>query len=50
MSKKKAWRTFKHQYQITAVAIGEEICISGGINGKIKVFQMQTGQLIKVVF
>lgn len=48
LSKKKCWRTFKHTYQINSVAIGEEICISGGSTGKIKVFNLQSGKLIKV--
>ncbi|RNA18151.1 CMT1A duplicated region transcript 1 [Brachionus plicatilis] len=49
LSKKKCWRTFKHMYQINSVAIGEEICISGGSTGKIKVFHLQSGKLIKTI-
>ncbi len=49
MNKKKAWRTFKHDYPIVTVAIGEELCVSGGRNGKIKVFHLLTGSLIKTI-
>ena len=48
MGKKKCWRTFKHSYAVTAVGIGEEICITGGATGKIKVFHLLSGHLIKV--
>jgi hypothetical protein len=48
LSKKKCWRTFKHLYPIVSVAIGEEICVSGGQTGKIKVFDLLNGILIKV--
>ena len=48
LGKKKCWRTFKHTYAITAVAIGEEICITGGQTGKLKMFHLQSGRLIKV--
>lgn len=48
LGKKKCWRTFKHTYQINAVTIGEEVCISGGATGKIKVFHLVSGKLIKV--
>jgi hypothetical protein len=48
LGRKKCWRTFKHLYAIVSVAIGEEICITGGSTGKIKVFNLETGNLIKV--
>lgn len=49
LGRKKCWRTFRHLYSITAVAIGEEICITGGSTGKIKVFNLETANLIKTV-
>lgn len=49
LGKKKCWRTFKHLYQITSVAIGEETGVSGGQTGKIKVFNLLDGSLIKVI-
>ena len=42
-------RIFKHKYPLSAVAVtNEDICISGGYRGSIKVFQISTGKLIKV--
>lgn len=49
LSRKKCWRTFKHRYQIVSVAIGEEICATGGRTGKIKLFDMLAGKLIKKI-
>ena len=49
LNRKKCWRTFKHSYPIKSVAIGEEICATGGQTGRIKVFHIFSGQLIKVL-
>lgn len=49
LSKKTCWRTFKHSYPVVSVAIGEEICVSGGSTGKLKVFHLLSGQLIKAI-
>lgn len=46
--KKSCWRTFKHSYAVVAVAISEDICVTGGNTGKLKVFHLLSGQLIKV--
>jgi hypothetical protein len=44
------YRVFKHKYPLSAVAVtNEDICISGGYRGSIKVFQISTGKLIKVI-
>ena len=50
MNKKKCWRTFKHSYPIVCVAINDTICISGGITGRIKVFTLYDGKLLKVAY
>lgn len=47
LGRKKCWRTFKHRYQIVSAAIGEEICASGGRTGKIKIFDIINGTLVK---
>ena len=49
MNKKKCWRTFKHSYAVVAVAIGDELCVTGGQKGKLKVFHLFSGQLIKAI-
>ena len=42
-------RIFKHKYALSAVAVtNEDICITGGYRGSIKVFQISSGKLIKV--
>jgi F-box/WD-40 domain protein 10 len=49
----KCIRTFKHRQPITAVAMGEdplpEIVVSGCEAGKVKVWDLHTGNLIKVL-
>jgi hypothetical protein len=35
-------------YAIVSVAMNEELCVTGGVNGKIKVFDILSGRLIKV--
>jgi len=49
----KCIRTFKHKHPITAVNMGEdplpEIAVSGCEVGKVKVWDLKSGQLIKVV-
>lgn len=49
LGRKKCWRMFKHRYQIVSCAIQEEICVSGGISGKIRIFDMLSGRLIKKI-
>lgn len=49
LGRKKCWRTFKHRYPIVSVAIGEELCASGGLTGRIKVFDMINGTLVKKI-
>jgi F-box/WD-40 domain protein 10 len=44
----KCVRTFKHKFPVTAVALGAEMCVSGCEGGKVKVWDMTNGQLIKV--
>lgn len=46
-SKERCWRTFKHSYAVVAVAISEEFCVTGGQTGRIKLFHLMTGHLIK---
>ena len=48
METKKCVRTFKHRHAITAVVMGDEMCISGCEAGKVKVWHLETGKLIKV--
>ena len=44
----KCIRTFKHKKPVTAVALGEDLCISGCEAGGVKVWNMKTGKLTKV--
>lgn len=44
----KCIRTFKHKKPVTAVALGEDLCLSGCEAGNVKVWNMKTGKLIKV--
>ena len=50
----KCIRTFKHKHPVTAVTMGEdplpEIAVSGCEAGKVKVWDLKSGQLIKVLF
>lgn len=48
LAKKKPWRIFKHTYPIVSVALSDTLCLSGGQNGKIKVFTLLEGKLLKV--
>jgi hypothetical protein len=43
------WRTFKHKHPVSAVAINDDMTLSGDIQGKIKVWHNLTGTLIKVI-
>ena len=40
--------TFKHRRPISAVAISEEVCISGCEGGKVKVWDLKSGDMVKV--
>ena len=44
----KCLKTFKHRAPISAVALSKTICISGCEAGKVKVWEILTGNLIKV--
>lgn len=44
----KCQRTFRHRYPITAVAMSTETVISGCEGGKVKVWDLRTGNLVKV--
>ena len=48
METKKCTRTFKHRHPITAVAMSDEMVMSGCEAGKVKVWHMESGKLIKV--
>lgn len=43
------WRTFKHKHPVSAVAINDVMTLSGDVHGKIKVWHILTGQLLKVI-
>ena len=43
------WKTFKHKHPVSAVAINDDVTLSGDIQGKIKVWHILTGTLIKVI-
>ena len=44
----KCQRTFKHKAPVWAVAISQELCITGCEQGKVKVWDIKSGDLIKV--
>ena len=44
----KCVRTFRHRYPIMAVAMSTNICISGCEGGRVKVWNLRSGDLIKV--
>ena len=48
----KCVRTFKHRHPVTAVALGEdplpEIVVSGCEGGRVKVWALSTGTIVKV--
>ncbi|CAF0745649.1 unnamed protein product [Rotaria sp. Silwood1] len=43
------WRTFKHKHPVSAVAISDDMTLSGDIQGKIKVWHNLSGALIKSI-
>ncbi|UJR33079.1 hypothetical protein I4U23_020538 [Adineta vaga] len=43
------WRIFKHKHPVSAVAINDDVTVSGDIQGKIKVWHNLTGTFIKCV-
>jgi F-box and WD-40 domain protein 10 len=45
---KKETTVFKHKYPVVSVAINNDICVTGGLNGKIKVFQISSKICLKV--
>ncbi|KAH9503984.1 F-box/WD repeat-containing protein 10 [Bulinus truncatus] len=45
----KCQKTFKHSAPVMAVALSEEICISGCEAGKVKVWELASGNLIKTL-
>ena len=48
LESRKSLRTFKHRHPITAVAMSEKLCLSGCEAGRVKVWDLKTGKLIKV--
>lgn len=44
----KCQRTFKHKAPVWAVAISHELCITGCEQGKVKVWDIKSGDLVKV--
>lgn len=44
----KCHRTFRHRKPIHAVAMDKEMCITGCEGGKVKVWDIKTGNLMKV--
>ncbi|XP_062599393.1 F-box and WD repeat domain containing protein 10B-like [Saccostrea cucullata] len=45
----KCQRTFKHKAPVWAVAVSQELCITGCEQGKVKVWDIKSGDLIKVL-
>lgn len=45
---KKCYRTFKHRGKVLAVALSKAQCITGCEQGRVKVWNLETGKLIKV--
>lgn len=45
----KCQRTFKHKAPVWAVAISHELCITGCEQGKVKVWDIKSGDLVKVL-
>ncbi|KAL8573173.1 hypothetical protein ACOMHN_036158 [Nucella lapillus] len=43
----KCKRTFRHRHPVSAVALSSEICITGCEGGRVKVWELTTGNLIK---
>jgi len=43
------WRKFKHKHPVSAVAINDDMTLSGDIQGKIKVWHNLTGTLLKAI-
>ena len=41
-------RTFRHRHPVTTVAMSTTMCISGCERGRVKVWNLKTGELIKV--
>ncbi|XP_060063470.1 F-box and WD repeat domain containing protein 10B-like [Ylistrum balloti] len=45
----KCQRTFKHRKPVWAVAMNEELCITGCEGGRVKVWDVKTGDLVKML-
>jgi F-box/WD-40 domain protein 10 len=45
----KCQRSYRHRYPVTAVAMSKETVISGCESGKVKVWELRSGNLIKVL-
>ena len=48
MDTKKCVRTFPHKRAVTAIAILNDMCVSGSEEGEVKVWNVRTGKLVKV--
>ncbi|XP_063961224.1 F-box and WD repeat domain containing protein 10B-like [Lytechinus pictus] len=46
----KCWRTFKHRYQINAIAVHKDTVVSGCEEGKVKVWSIKDACLLKVLY
>ena len=44
----KCMRTFRHSSPVQAVAMSTYLCISGDEKGKVKVWNLKSGELVKV--
>jgi len=46
---KKCYRTFKHRGKVVAVALSKTQCVTGCEQGRVKVWNLETGRLIKML-
>ena len=44
----KCLKSFRHRHPVTTVAMSSIMCLSGCEGGKVKVWSLETGLLIKV--
>ena len=45
----KVLKTFKHRHPVMAVAMNEDLCVSGCEGGRVKVWDVKSSHLIKVL-
>lgn len=46
----KCERSFRHRHPVLAVALSADVCITGCQGGRVMVWELASGQLIKVYF